>query len=289
MDAFGSASERSHKNVPLLISTRGYGLFLNTGRRSTWDLGTESCESYTLAVDGPYLDAYLIYGPTPAEVLERYTQLTGRAPLPPKWSFGVWLSGGGLRRDQRAMQQMVDQVAEHDLPCDVIHVDTWWMRWRQYADFRWDRQAFPDPEAFARGLHRQGLRAQRYGSTRTSRSRATCYAEGCRGDYFVRRPDGEAYVIDYGLSLAPLPAGCGAGRPWAGDLERSSGYHRPDPSGRGRVVQVADAAGARGRPGCVQDRFRGGHPGRCGVRQRHDRGGDAQPLPAALQPGRSSR
>jgi alpha-D-xyloside xylohydrolase len=95
MDAFGSASERSHKNIPLLVSTRGYGLFLNTGRRSTWDLGTESCQSYTLAVDGPYLDAYLIYGPTPAKVLERYTHLTGRAPLPPRWSFGVWLSGGG--------------------------------------------------------------------------------------------------------------------------------------------------------------------------------------------------
>ena len=147
LDALGAASERAYKNVPLLISTRGYGLFLNTGRRITYELGTESCETYTVAIDGPILDAFLIYGPTPAEILERYTRLTGRAPVPPKWSFGLWLSGSGVHRDEPAIRRMVEQLAEHDIPCDVIHVDPWWMRWRKYADFRWDRDSVPRSRA----------------------------------------------------------------------------------------------------------------------------------------------
>ena len=143
LDALGAASERAYKNVPLLISTRGYGLFLNTGRRITYELGTESCETYTVAIDGPVLDAFLVYGPTPAEILEHYTRLTGRAPVPPRWSFGVWLSGSGVHRDEPAIRRMIEQLGEHDIPCDVIHVDPWWMRWRKYADFQWDRARVP--------------------------------------------------------------------------------------------------------------------------------------------------
>jgi alpha-D-xyloside xylohydrolase len=206
VDALGAASERAYKNVPLLLSTCGYALFLNTGRRITYDLGTESCESYTLTIDGPSLDAYLIYGPTPAEILERYTRLTGRAPVPPKWSFGLWLSGGGQHRDEAAIKKLVAGAAEHDLPCDVIHVDPWWMVWRKYCDFEWDRAAFPDPHEFGDWLHRQNLKLSLWQHPYIS-VESDLFAEGARKGYFARGPDGEVYLIDYGLSLSSLPVG----------------------------------------------------------------------------------
>ena len=74
-DAFGSTSERSHKNIPLLISTRGYGLFLDTGARITWDLGVTSCQSCTVTVEAPSLRVFLIPGNDPAEILKRYATL----------------------------------------------------------------------------------------------------------------------------------------------------------------------------------------------------------------------
>ncbi|HEX9027914.1 MAG TPA: TIM-barrel domain-containing protein, partial [Anaerolineales bacterium] len=158
LDALGAASERSYKNVPFLLSSLGYGLFLNTGRRCRFDLATTSCETYTLTVDGPYLDLYLFAGASPAEILEKYTSLTGRAPVPPKWSFGLWLSGSGIYRDEAAIRGLAGGVEQHDIPCDVIHIDPWWMRWRKYADFQWDKQAFPDPEKLIADLHDRGLR-----------------------------------------------------------------------------------------------------------------------------------
>lgn len=205
-DAFGSTSERSHKNIPFLISTRGYGLLLDTGAKVTWDLGTVSCQAYTMTLDAPYLDAYIIYGPTPAEILERYTQLTGCAPVPPKWSFGLWLSGAGTYRDRAAIEKLVEGAEQRRLPVDVIHVDTWWMKWRTYCDFRWDRDAFPNVEEFITKLHGKGLRLTLWEHPYIS-VESDLFEYGKTRGYFVKRPDGEVYVINYGLSLAPRPDG----------------------------------------------------------------------------------
>ncbi|MEJ2636047.1 MAG: glycoside hydrolase family 31 protein, partial [Calditrichia bacterium] len=98
-----------------------------------------SCQSATITIESEDLDLYLIYGPSPAEILQHYAELTGHAPLPPKWSFGLWVSSGGTYRNQAAMEKLLDSLEEHDLPADVVHIDPWWMNWRQYCDFRWNR------------------------------------------------------------------------------------------------------------------------------------------------------
>ncbi len=205
-DAFGSTSERSHKNIPFLLSTRGYGLLLDSGARITWDLGVTSCQSYTIALEGSALDAYVIYGPALADVLKRYTDLTGTAPLPPKWSFGLWVSSGGTYRDQEAMERLVAGLETHDIPADVVHLDPWWMKWRTYCDFRWDRQAFPDVEGFIARLHDAGLKLSLWEHPYIS-VESDLFEFGKQRGYFLTRPGGEVYIIDYGLSLAPRPDG----------------------------------------------------------------------------------
>ncbi len=205
-DAFGSTSERSHKNIPFLMSTRGYGLLLDSGARITWELGTVSCQSYTTVIEGTTLDAYIIDGATPAQILERYSGLTGRAPVPPRWSFGLWLSGSGVRRDRARIEAMIEQVEQLELPVDVIHVDTWWMKWRHYANFRFDPDAFPAVQTMIDGIHDRGLHLsvweQPYISVEND-----LFQIGQQRDFFLRQPDGSVYIIDYGLSLAPRPDG----------------------------------------------------------------------------------
>ncbi len=205
-DAFGSTSERSHKNIPFLISTSGYGLLLDTGAKVTWELGTISCQSYTMNIEGPTLDAYWIYGPTPAQILARYTDLTGHAPVPPDWSFGLWMSGSGARRDRASIETMIDGLESRDFPADVIHIDTWWMKWRQYANYRFDAEAFPDIEQLIADIHSKGLKLSLWEQPYIS-IESHLYEEGVASNYFLKRPDGEVYVIDYGLSLAPRPDG----------------------------------------------------------------------------------
>jgi len=205
-DAFGSTSERSHKNIPFLFSTRGYGLFLDTGARITWDLGTVSCQSATFSAEAPSLRGYIFAGNTPADILSCYADLTGHAPIPPRWSFGLWVSSGGTYRDRKALEDLVDGLSSHQIPADVVHVDPWWMRWRTYCDFRWDTEAFPDPEGFVRMLHEKGLKLCLWEHPYIS-VESDLYQVGLSEGYFVKRPDGQVYVIDYGLSLAPRPDG----------------------------------------------------------------------------------
>ena len=217
VDALGATSERSHKNVPFLWSSRGFGVFLATGARVTWDLGASSLQSWTFEAEAPALDLYVFYGPDPSRLLAAFTALTGRPPALPDWSYGLWLSSGGTYRDQAAIEALLDGVARHRLPVDVIHIDPWWMRWRRYCDFEWDREAFPDPEGLIRRIHSLGLKLCLWEHPYVS-VESGLFEEGREKGYFVLRPDGTICVIDYGLSLAPRPDGrvriAGRGETW---------------------------------------------------------------------------
>lgn len=206
VDALGSTSERSHKNVPFLWSSRGFGLFLATGARIAWDLGASSLQSWAFEAEAPALDIYVIHGPRPEKLLAEYTALTGRPPVLPKWSFGLWLSSGGTYRDQAAIEALLDGIEAHRLPADVVHIDPWWMRRRSYCDFEWDRETFPDPEALIGRIHKLGLKLCLWEHPYVS-IESRLFEYGKSQGYFVRGPDGEVNVIDYGLSLAPRPDG----------------------------------------------------------------------------------
>ena len=88
----GTASEQAYKNVPFYLTNRGYGVFINHPEKVSLEVASERVQRVQFSVPGQRLDYYLIYGPTPMQVLERYTALTGRPALPPAWSFGLWLS-----------------------------------------------------------------------------------------------------------------------------------------------------------------------------------------------------
>ena len=206
VDALGSTSERSHKNVPFLWTSRGAGLFLDTGARIAWDLGAASLQSWRFEANTPALDMYVILGPEPGRILSAFTALTGRSPAVPAWSFGLWLSSGGSYRDQASIEALLDGIERHRLPADVVHIDPWWMRWRQYCDFAWDRAAFPDPDGLIRRIHGLGLKLCLWEHPYVS-VESDLFETGKTRGFFALRPDGEVYIIDYGLSLAPRPDG----------------------------------------------------------------------------------
>lgn len=205
-DAFGSTSERSHKNVPFFYSDRGYGFFLHSSARATFEMGTVSRQSHTARVEAPSFEYFAIFADDPATILREYARLTGFAPVPPRWTFGLWISSGGTYRDQAAMEKLIAGFEEDDVPHDVVHVDPWWMRWRKYCDFEWNRDAFPDPKKFIEDLHRRGLKLCLWEHSYIS-VESELYDYGKERGYFAKTPDGEPYIIDYGLSLAPRPDG----------------------------------------------------------------------------------
>ncbi|HEX5907270.1 MAG TPA: alpha-xylosidase, partial [Propionibacteriaceae bacterium] len=88
----GTSSEQAYKNVPFYLTNRGYGVFVNHPGLVSFEVESEAVSRMQFSVAGQTLEYLVIYGPTPAEILRKYTGLTGRPALPPPWSFGLWLS-----------------------------------------------------------------------------------------------------------------------------------------------------------------------------------------------------
>ena len=105
------------------------------------------------------LEFFVIAGPTPAEVLDRYTRLTGRPARVPDWSYGLWLSTSFTTDyDEATVSAFIDGMAQRDIPLEVFHFDCFWMREFHWTDFEWDPAVFPDPEGMLARLHERGLR-----------------------------------------------------------------------------------------------------------------------------------
>ncbi len=139
------------------------------------------------AFSGGMLRSYFIPGP-PAQALERYTELTGRAPLPPRWALGYHQSRWGYRSeaDLRAVAQ---GFAEHEMPLSAIHLDIDYMD--GYRVFSVDRKRFPDLPALARQLASGGVRlvAILDPGVKTD-PEYRLYREGLERDCFCKLPDG---------------------------------------------------------------------------------------------------
>jgi alpha-D-xyloside xylohydrolase len=138
----------------------------------------------------------VIYGPTPKEILLKYTALTGRPALPPAWSFGLWLTTSFTTPyDQQTVLDLVEGMVTRDLPLSVFHVDTFWMREFHWCDFEWDRRWFPDPEGMMRELHQRGIRISLWINPYVAQQSAL-FEEGRQRGYFLKRANGDIWQWD---------------------------------------------------------------------------------------------
>ena len=87
---FGAGTEEAYKNIPFFMSTRGYGVFVNTTYPITYHVASRSLAAVNLTVEHSVLDLFIIYGPSMKEILARYASITGWPALPPLESFGIW-------------------------------------------------------------------------------------------------------------------------------------------------------------------------------------------------------
>ena len=142
----GTASDLTYKNIPFYLSSRGYGVLVNSTAKVEFEIGTERVSQMQFSVPGEELDYYIFYGPDLKEVLEKYTRLSGRPAMPPAWSFGLWLSTSFTTKyDEKTVLEFIDGMLDRGIPLAVFHFDCFWMKQRHWCDFQWDPTAFPKP------------------------------------------------------------------------------------------------------------------------------------------------
>ncbi|BBA95657.1 putative glycosyl hydrolase [Actinacidiphila reveromycinica] len=192
----GTSSEQSYKNIPFYLTDAGYGVFVDDPGRVSFEVASEQVSRVGFSIEGQHLRYYVIYGPTPKEILRKYTALTGRPALPPAWSFGLWLSTSFTTSyDEQTVTGFVDGMAARELPLSVFHFDCFWMREFNWCDFAWDPRVFPDPEGMLRRLKERGLRISLWINPYIAQ-RSPLFAEGKAAGYLLLRPDGDVWQWD---------------------------------------------------------------------------------------------
>lgn len=192
----GTSSEQAYKNIPFYISNKGYGVFVNHTGRVSFEVGSETVNKVQFTVAGEELEYLVIYGPTPKEILTKYTALTGRAPLLPKWSFGLWLSTSFVTDyDEKTVASFIDGMKSRDIPLSVFHFDCFWMREYQWCDFQWDPRVFPDPQGMLSRLKKDGLRISLWINPYIGQA-SPLFAEAAGLGYLLKRADGSVWQWD---------------------------------------------------------------------------------------------
>ena len=193
----GANSEQAYKNIPFYLTNRGYGVFVNHPERVSFEVASEKVSRVQFSVEAHALEYFVIFGPTPKEVLEKYTALTGRPALPPAWSFGLWLTTSFTTPyDEDTVTRFIEGMAARDLPLHVFHFDCFWMKAHHWCDFTWDEQAFPDPAGMLRRLKARGLHISLWINPYIAQP-SSLFTEGMERGYLLKKPDGTVWQADW--------------------------------------------------------------------------------------------
>lgn len=192
----GTSSEQSYKNIPFYLTNKGYGILVNDPGAVSFEVASEKVKKVQFSVPGESLQYFVIDGPNPKGVLEKYTELTGKPSLPPAWSFGLWLTTSFTTNyDEATVNSFVDGMAERDLPLHVFHFDCFWMKGFHWTDFKWDENVFPDPVGMISRLKEKGLKVCLWINPYIAQ-RSVLFEEGKAQGYLVKKPNGDVYQVD---------------------------------------------------------------------------------------------
>ena len=144
-----------YKPIPFFMSSRGYGMFIHTSTPITLDFGHDFSGVNSMMVGDDELDLFVFLGP-PKEILNEYTQLTGKSPLPPLWSFGLWMSRCTYNAEKQ-VRDIAAQLRQDQIPCDVLHLDTGWFETDWECDYEFSPTRFPTPEKMLSDLKDEGF------------------------------------------------------------------------------------------------------------------------------------
>ena len=154
-DPQGPETDGQYKPVPFFFSNRGYGVFLHTSAPITADFGASYIGADRLFMADEQLDMFVFFG-EPKDILNEYTNITGKSPMLPLWTFGTWMSRITYFSQEEGLE-IAKQLRQHKIPSDVIHFDTGWFGVDWQCDYEFAKDRFKDPKGMLDRMKRDGF------------------------------------------------------------------------------------------------------------------------------------
>ena len=188
-----------YKDIPYFMGFQKgqvYGLLLDNTWRTTFDFGKERRNEFSFGGEGGPLRYYFFYGPTPKKVEEDYAWLTGKTPLPPKWSLGYQQSRYSYGTEAK-VREIANRLRQDKIPSDVIFMDIDYQIHNR--PFTIDKQKFPDFPTFVQWLAKKDFHLVMITDLHVAylpHSNYMPFMTGEAGDHFLHNPNGSLYVGD---------------------------------------------------------------------------------------------
>ena len=154
-DPQGPETDGMYKPVPFYFSNRGYGIFMHTSAPVTADFGASYIGAQRLFMADEQIDLFVFFG-EPKDILNEYTNITGKSPMLPLWSFGTWMSRITYFSQQEGLD-IAKKLRDNRIPADVIHFDTGWFGTDWQCDYEFAHDRFPSPEQMLKQLAQDGF------------------------------------------------------------------------------------------------------------------------------------
>lgn len=192
----GTGSEQTYKNIPFYLTNRGYGVFVAEPDAVSFEVAAEFNDKVQFSVEGQELQYYIIYGPTPKDIIKRYTDLTGKPALPPAWSFGLWLSTSFVTDySDKTVLHFIDEMQKNKIPLDVFHFDCFWMDAYTWVSFEWSKEFFKDAKKLLNEIHKRGIKVCVWINPYIAQ-KSKLYKEARDKGYLIKNAEGNPWQID---------------------------------------------------------------------------------------------
>ena len=154
-DPQGPETDGQYKPVPFFFSNRGYGIFMHTSAPVTADFGASYIGADRLFMADEQMDFFVFFG-EPKDILNEYTNITGKSPMLPLWTFGTWMSRITYFSQEEGLE-IAKKLRQHKIPADVIHFDTGWFGVDWQCDYEFAKDRFKDPKGMLDQLKKDGF------------------------------------------------------------------------------------------------------------------------------------
>ncbi len=205
-EGFDASSEPLYQSVPFFVALRqgrADGMFLDNTWRSSFDMASEFPDTYSFGAEGGEMNYYFFAGPTPKQVVSRFTELVGRIPMPPRWSLGYIQSRYSYYPESK-VRFIAQNFRERGIPCDGIFLDIDFMD--GYRIFTWDKTRFPDPKRLMTDLRREGFHTIAIVDPYVKVDpNYWIYQQGLQNGYFVKKADGSVFTAKGWADLNAFP------------------------------------------------------------------------------------
>jgi alpha-glucosidase len=194
-----------YESIPYFLTLRNgkaHGIFFDNTFKTIFDMKSEQT-TYSFWAEGGQIDYYVLAGPTPKKVIEQYTTLTGRMPLPPKWAIGYHQSRYSYETEQE-VRELANQFLEKGIPLDAIYLDIHYMD--GYRVFTFDQERFPNPKKLIQDLKDAGIHVVPIVDPGVKEDpEYKAYQEGIKGNHFCKYIEGNIYFGDVWPGKSTFP------------------------------------------------------------------------------------